>query len=323
MKKPKKSPLGILKIAMLIPAVLLTLGLTTGMTPQQKTIKGKVILADTGKPATGASVVIRGGTVGTVVDVDGTFKLNVDGDPELVLSFVGYKTFVVQASKIGNQPLKMEVETVELDLETVSMAATKDSDGAITLKLKDGSDAQPVFVVDGKVVKEIENIDPETIDNISVYKDSDSEVVKKYNARDGVVVITTKEGKLLLSPKESLEAGEETVGNETDEEVFYIVEDMPKFPGGLPALKSYVYSNLEYPENAKNKGIEGTVKVRFLVNQKGEVEQAEVLRSSYQGFDAPALKVINGMPDWTPGKQRGKAVSVWYVVSIAFNDNKL
>ncbi len=67
MKKPRKSPLGMIKIALLIPAVLITLGLTTGMTPQQKTVKGKMILADSGKPATGASIVIRGGTVGTVV----------------------------------------------------------------------------------------------------------------------------------------------------------------------------------------------------------------------------------------------------------------
>ena len=257
-----------------------------------------------------------------MVDVDGTFRLNVDGNPELVISYVGYKSLVVKASEIGNKPLKLEVKAVELDLESVSMDVKKNSEGAITLKLKDGSDAQPVFVVDGKVVKEIENLDPETIDNISVYKDPDSEVVKKYDARDGVVVITTKDGKVLHTPKESKELGKETIGNDTDEEVFFIVEDMPKFPGGKSALKTYIYTNLEYPTKAKSEGVEGEVKVRFLVNQKGKVEKSEVLRSSYQGFDAPALKVINEMPDWTPGKQRGKAVKVWFVVSIKFNSEK-
>ncbi len=54
MKKPRKSRMGIIKIALLIPAILITLGLTTGMTPQQKPIKGKVVFADTGEPATGA-----------------------------------------------------------------------------------------------------------------------------------------------------------------------------------------------------------------------------------------------------------------------------
>ena len=62
MKKPRKSPIGIIKIALLIPAILITLGLTTGMTPQQKTIKGKVVFADTGEPALGAAVIIEGTT---------------------------------------------------------------------------------------------------------------------------------------------------------------------------------------------------------------------------------------------------------------------
>jgi len=322
MKKPKKSPMGILKIAMLIPAILITLGLTTGMTPQQKTIKGKVVLADTGKPATGAAIVVKGGTQGTVVDVDGTFKLNIDGNPELVVSFVGYKSLVVKASKIGAKPLKLEVQAVELDLESVSMDVSKNSDGAITLRMKDGSDAQPVFVLDGKVVSEIDNIDPETIDNISVIKDPESEIAKKYNATDGVVIITTKDGKDLLSPKEAKDLGEETVGNDSDEEVFFIVEDMPKFPGGKPALKTYIYSNLEYPSKAKQEGKEGEVQVRFLVNEKGKVVNSEVLRSSNPVFEAPALKVVREMPDWTPGKQRGKAVKVWYVMSINFDGTK-
>jgi TonB family protein len=87
-------------------------------------------------------------------------------------------------------------------------------------------------------------------------------------------------------------------------------------------MKTYIYSNLDYPEKAKSQGIEGEVMVRFLVNQKGQVEQAEVVRSSYEGFDAAALKVINAMPDWTPGKQRGKAVKVWYVVPIKFSKEK-
>ena len=323
MKKPKKSPLGILKIAMLIPAVLLTLGLTTGMTPQQKTVKGKVILADTGLPATGASVVIRGEPIGTVVDRDGTFMLNVDGDPELVVSFVGYQTFVVKASDIGNKPLKLVIEEVELNLESVSMEATKDSDGAITLKLKDGSDAQPVFVLDGKVVDGIENLNPDYIESISVIKDPNDPLIKKYNAKDGLVMITSKDEKLVLTPKEAKNIHDDNPPSKIiDGDVFYIVEDMPKFPGGNSALKTYIYTNLEYPENAKKQGTEGEAVVRFLVNEKGKVVNGEVLRSSNQEFEAPALKVVKEMPDWTPGMQRGKAVKVWHVISIKFNDDK-
>jgi TonB family protein len=311
MKKPKKSPLGIIKIALLIPAVLLTLGLTTGMTPQQKTVKGRVIFADTGAPATGASIVIRHGTVGTVVDRDGSFMLNVDGNPELAISFVGYSTLTVTASDIGKKPLKLEVTSYEMDLESVAMEVKKDD-----------SEADPVFVANGKVVESIDDIDPENIESISVIKDPDDPMMKKYNAKNGVILIKTKDEKLILSPKESKELGEKHAGNETEEEVFFIVEDMPKFPGGLPALKTYIYSNLEYPEKAKTEGIQGEAVVRFLINEKGEAVKGEILRSSYQGFDAPALQVISEMPDWKPGSQRGKPVKVWNVISIKFADNK-
>jgi len=150
------------------------------------------------------------------------------------------------------------------------------------------------------VVANIEDLDPESIESVSVIKDSSDPLIKKYNAKDGLVMVTLK----------------------TEEEVFFIVEDMPKFPGGLSALKSYIYSNLEYPEKAKTEGIQGEAVVRFLINEKGEAMKSEILRSSYPGFDAPALKVISEMPDWTPGKQRGKAVKVWCVLSIKFNDKK-
>ena len=129
----------------------------------------------------------------------------------------------------------------------------------------------------------------------------------------------------MITTKEAAKASKENEMEsfEKDEEVFYIVEDMPKFPGGKPALKTYIYSNLEYPEKAKNEGMEGEVQVRFLVNEKGEVVRSEVLQSSNKVFKAPALKVIQEMPDWTPGKQRGKAVKVWYVMSIKFSEENL
>jgi TonB family protein len=171
--------------------------------------------------------------------------------------------------------------------------------------------------VDGKVVKEIKNLNPESIDHISVIKDPDSEIAKKYHAKDGLIMITTKEGAELLSPKESKKVTDEA-GASDDEPIFYVVEDMPEFPGGRDALKTYIYGNLEYPQSAKSKNIEGEVYVRFLVDELGKVRKEEIVRSSYEGFDEPALKVIRNMPDWKPGSQRGKAVKVWHVLAIKF-----
>jgi len=306
MKKPRKSPLGFIKIALLIPAVLVTLGLTTGMTPQQKTIKGKVIFEDTGLPAAGASVVIARTTTGCVVDIEGNFKLNVDGNPDIAISFVGYETIWIKASKIGSKPLELKVKTYEMDLGSVPLSVKKNDSGSITLKMKDGSDAQPVFILDGKVVKEIDSLDPETIDNISVIKDSDDPIVKKYNAKDGVVLITTKEGAKKASKKEK--------------EVFYVVEDMPTFNGGDPApeFRKYIAKNLQYPKTAAKNGIDGRVIVQFMVNTTGQVEDAVVVRGADPALDKEAIRVVMSSPDWTPGKQRGKAVNVLFTFPINF-----
>lgn len=317
MKKPRKSPMGIVKIALLIPAILITLGLTTGMTPQKKGIKGKVVFAEDGSPAPGASVVIKNTNVGTVVDIDGTFALNVDGNPEIVISFVGYATLIVKASDIGKKPLELEAETYKMDLETVPLSIVQEDGDAITIRTTDGDDKQPVFVLDGKVVKEIDHLDPDQIESISVIKDSNSEEVKKYNAPNGVIIITSKDGVSASELKEVKEPQEAKKG----EEVFYIVEDMPMFPGGKAELKTYIYSNLDYPESAKTKGISGEVMVQFNVKSSGGLEDIKAASSTHKEFEKPAMEVFKEMPDWNPGRQRGKPVKVKVIVPVRFNAN--
>jgi TonB family protein len=331
MKKPTKSPMGIIRIALLIPAVMVTLGLTIGMTPQEKSVKGKIILADTGEPARGAAVLIKGSTVGTISDENGEFILIVENDPEIVISFVGYANLSIKSSKITNKPLKLNTEVFEVDPESAPISTKKDGEDGISIRITDDSDAQPVYVLDGKVVKDIDDLDPNNIESIEVIKDSDSEIFKKYKATAGVILITSKNGvkttaaqdeKVMLTPKEvkALSADDETdLGGD---EVFYIVEDMPMFPGGTEALKTYIYSHLEYPASAKEKSISGEVMVQFLVTTSGKLEKIKVARSTYQGFDKPALDVFNDMPDWNPGKQRGKPVQVQVVVPVRFNADK-
>ena len=317
MKKPKKSPLGIIKITLLIPAVLIAMGLTTGMeSRQQKTIKGEVVLADTGEPATGAAVVISNSTTGTVVDGDGTFMLNVDGDPELVISFVGYATLRVKASDIGKKPLELDTKIFKMDLDNVQIMVRKTDHGKISMETQvDDPDTPPVFVVDGKVVKEIDHIDPKNIETVQVIKNPDSEEAKKYNASH-VVLITTKK-------KDSTDTRDEVDVLKNDGEVFYVVEDMPMFPGGKTALKTYIYSNLEYPDGMKKEGISGEVYVQFLVATSGKLEKIHVARSTRKEFESPALDVFKEMPAWDPGKQRGKPVKVNVVVPVRFKAEQI
>jgi TonB family protein len=93
---------------------------------------------------------------------------------------------------------------------------------------------------------------------------------------------------------------------------------MPKFPGGQKALLKYITNNLKYPVQSQENKTEGEVYIRFIVTEKGDIIKASVMRSLDQYCNAEALRVIKGMPKWTPGKQNGVNVSVYYVIPINF-----
>jgi protein TonB len=108
------------------------------------------------------------------------------------------------------------------------------------------------------------------------------------------------------------EAEEETA------EVFFIVEDMPEFPGGEAALRAYIAGQIKYPVIAQENGIQGKVYVTFVVGKDGAVSNATIARGVDPSLDKEAIRVVNTLPKWKPGKQRGKAVNVSYTVPINF-----
>lgn len=104
-------------------------------------------------------------------------------------------------------------------------------------------------------------------------------------------------------------------------EVFMVVEQMPEYPGGTEALMEYLRSNMQYPERCKENKIQGRVIVTFVVNKDGSIVDPAVVKSAGpEGveLDVEALRVISGMPAWTPGKQRGENVRVKYTVPVNF-----
>jgi protein TonB len=103
-----------------------------------------------------------------------------------------------------------------------------------------------------------------------------------------------------------------------EEQVFTVVEKMPEFPGGDEALAEYLENNLEYPEPAVKNDIKGTVIVTFIVKKSGKVTNAKVVRGIGYGCDEEALRLVNGMPQWIPGEQRGKPVRVQFNLPIRF-----
>lgn len=98
-------------------------------------------------------------------------------------------------------------------------------------------------------------------------------------------------------------------------EVFTFVEQMPVFPGDL---NSYLSKNLNYPAEAREKGIQGNVIVQFIIDETGKVINPKIVRGNATVLDNEAIRVVKTMPYWKPGKQNGKAVAVRYTMPIKF-----
>ena len=99
-------------------------------------------------------------------------------------------------------------------------------------------------------------------------------------------------------------------------EVYTIAEEMPKFVGGDDSLKNYITTNLIWPTQAQE--VEGTVYVGFIVETTGQLTDISVKRSLQPLLDTEAIRLVNNMPKWIPGKQKGKAIRVQYVIPIRF-----
>ena len=105
---------------------------------------------------------------------------------------------------------------------------------------------------------------------------------------------------------------------EMDEQVFTVVEKMPSFLGGDAELLKYIATNIKYPKESQDNGEQGRVICSFIVGRDGSVNNPEVLRGVTPLLNEEAVRVINTMPRWNPGMQRGKAVAVKYTVPITF-----
>ncbi|MBO4740397.1 MAG: TonB family protein [Bacteroidales bacterium] len=101
-------------------------------------------------------------------------------------------------------------------------------------------------------------------------------------------------------------------------EIFVVVESMPEYPGGETELYKYLGNSINYPEQARNLGLQGKVYVTFVVEKDGSIANPKVLRDIGGGCGEEALRVVRSMPKWKPGKQHGKNVRVQYNLPVLF-----
>ena len=210
-------------------------------------LKGQVMDYSSKKPVIGASVVIKGTTMGTLSDKDGKFQLSVKEGDVLAVSYVGLQTQFLPVKGNANLVVWMKEDVQSME-EMVVGTNSADSD-------KKGVEVK--FVPNDKPV-----------------------------IQDG--------------------------------EVFTVVEEMPQFPGGMAEAMKFLAKNINYPVESQKAKIEGRVIVQFVVKENGKVADIKVMRGVSPELDAEAIRVVSMMPEWIPGKQRGKAVSVKYTMPIMF-----
>ena len=121
-----------------------------------------------------------------------------------------------------------------------------------------------------------------------------------------------------ISSEKQEEISEKQESRAAEGEVFQVVEEMPEFPGGMAECMKWLGQNINYPAEAKEKGVQGRVIVQMVVEKDGTITNAKVVRGVDPLLDAEALRVVNQSPKWKPGMQKGEAVRVKYTLPIMF-----
>jgi len=111
---------------------------------------------------------------------------------------------------------------------------------------------------------------------------------------------------------------QKTVVSQINQKVFDTVEQMPEYPGGMQAMIEFLQTNMKYPEDAEKQKVEGRVMVQFVVETDGSISDVHVAKQVFPSLDAEAIRVVQAMPKWTPGKEKGKVVRVKYNLPIVF-----
>ena len=117
-------------------------------------------------------------------------------------------------------------------------------------------------------------------------------------------------------------SAQKTIVSQSNQNVYDVVEQMPEFPGGMPAMMEYLQTNIKYPKDAIKLDVGGSVMVMFVVEPDGSLSNVRVARRVFPSLDTEAIRVVKAMPKWKPGKEKGRAVRVNYALPVVFTVKK-
>ena len=160
-----------------------------------------------------------------------------------------------------------------------------------------------------RTTMDIERETESAIESLSVINVTDANAQSKKTVEPQANQNTSDKGRQKSDPQDK---------QKDNAKVYDVVEKMPSFPGGMPALFEYLCNNVHYPKVAEEKKVEGRVIVTFVVGKDGSISNAELVRSVSEELDAEAIRVVSSMPKWQPGTQNGKPVNVKFTVPVTF-----
>ena len=211
--------------------------------------------------------------------------------------------------KKGNKSAttKMGNNTIEI-VPSQDAAEQADPAKAVEWVVAKEPDKKPIVLLEGHRItyETFTRMDPDEIASITVLKDQPAVDQYGEEARNGVILITTKKGVEVFTPVEQ------------NPEYFDVVEQMPEFPGGAQALFGFVAKNIHYPKAAEDAGIQGRVIVTFVVMKDGSIGEVKVAKGVSPELDGEAVRCVKSMPKWKPGMQKGQAVNVKYTMPLSF-----
>lgn len=263
---------------------------------------------------------------GEVYEKDDALKIHPDHIATVNVVKPNENQLELYGPKAANGIIFIRMKNLDQSKANRPVPGKKKADGSLIQLLPNVDESKkPVFVVDGEIFEKdnVETLHPDNIATIDVVKNPTEDQFEKYGpkASNGIIFIRMK------TKKKS---------NTSPEQVFKIVEEMPRFPGCEDAdldkealtncsnsnLFAFIVENLVYPKEAKSKLIEGMSVAQFVVRKDGFVDDIQILRSIGAGTDEAVTQVLSAMNDmdqrWIPGKQRGKKVDVMLTLPFRF-----
>ena len=204
-----------------------------------------------------------------------------------------------------------ETADKEKTSETTVKQETEPNMAVLILNTKKKGE-EPLLIVDKKIatIEQVRALPRDAVASVGTMREEAAISSYGEKAKYGALIITTV--------KHQKEIYNEQI---SQPDVFDKVDEAPQFPGGMAGMMQYLSSNIRYPEDAKESGAQGRVIVSFIVEKDGSISNAKVAKPTYSSLDEEALRVVNAMPKWVPGKQNGEAVRVKYSIPVSFRLN--